>query len=374
MLRRKGKTALVLAGGGIMGAAYEIGVLAALDQLFDENFSSNHFDMYIGVSAGSVIATLAANRVVPGELYQTINRDEQNVFNWRRRDIYRFETGAVIKSTWRVIGNLFRIYRNYRQTHTRLSLQDVIYILQEQFPSGLFSLEPLQNYLCQSFAETGICDRFPDLKRELYIPAYDLDTGERVVFGDQLHQNMHICQAITASCAIPYFFSPQKIGGRYYIDGTTGRTSHIDIAIEQGARLIVLVNPRVPMNNDPEHACLPSLSYGHCASIADLGISCAWEQSQRIENQEKLALALDSYKISHPEVDILVLEPGPEESLLFFQSPMSQLARNHIMHYGYHLSLGQLKTRFAEVSGVFKRHGIKTSDANLKDIFPVEPP
>jgi len=355
-----------------MGAAYEIGVLAALDQLFAEDFSSNRFDMYVGVSAGSVIASLTANGISPGQLYQSINRDEQTVFNWRRSDIYRFETGAVLKSCWTVISNLFRIFRSYRQSRTQMSLHDLIYIMQEQFPSGLFSLQPMQNYLCRSFAETGICDSFADLDTELYIPAYDLDTGERMVFGSDSHQEVHICQAITASCAIPYFFRPQKIGGRYYIDGTTGRTTHIDIAIEQGAKLIVLINPRVPMDNDPERACLPSLSYGNCASIADLGISCAWEQSQRIENQEKLALAMETYKITRPDVEILVLEPGPEESLLFFQSPMSQVARTHIMRYGYHLSLGQLNSRFEEFAAAFRKQGIKTTADNLKDLFPVD--
>jgi len=361
-----------MAGGGIMGAAYEIGVLAALDQLFSDDFSCNRFDMYVGVSAGSVIASLIANGIVPGQLYQSINRDEETVFNWRRSDIYRFETGAVLKSIWKVTSNLVRIYRSYRRSHTQMSMHDLIYILQEQFPSGIFSLQPMQNYLCRAFAEAGVCDFFPDLRSELYIPAYDLDTGARVVFGNSSHQNVHICQAITASCAIPYFFRPQKIGGRYYIDGNTGRTSHIDIAIEQGAKLIVLVNPRVPMNNDPERTCLPSLSYGNCASIADLGISCAWEQAQRIENQEKLIIAMETYRQAHPDIDILLLEPGPEESLLFFQSPMSQIARNHIMRYGYHLVLGQLKTDFEDFSRVFKRHGIKTSADNLNDRFPAK--
>ena len=49
----KGKTALVLAGGGIMGAAYEIGALTALDRLFTKDFSARRFDIYVGVSAGS---------------------------------------------------------------------------------------------------------------------------------------------------------------------------------------------------------------------------------------------------------------------------------------------------------------------------------
>jgi len=369
MLRRKGKTALILSGGGIMGAAYEIGVLAALDQLFARSFSVTRFDMYVGVSAGSVIASLIANRIPPDQLFKAIRDDERTVFNWTRRDIYRLEFSAVLKSTWTIVSNLFRIARRLRQRRQRLSLSEFIYLLQEQFPSGLFSLQPMQDYLRRSFAAEGIHDSFEQLRRELYIPAYDLDSGERVVFGSPPHSEIHISQAITASCAIPYFFRPQKIAGRYFIDGNIGRAAHIDIAIEQGAKLVVLVNPRVPFNNDPERTCLPSLSYGDCASIANLGISYAWEQSQRIENQQKLQLALECYREKHPEIDILVIEPGPEEALLFFQSPMSQAARTHIMEYGYQITLGQLRADYERLAGTFQRRGIATSKERLGDIL-----
>ena len=93
----------------------------------------------------------------------------------------------------------------------------------------------MQKYLCQAFQKEGIIDDFHDIKPELYIPAYDLDRGQRVVFGGEGFRDMHICQAITASCAIPYFFRPHKVGGSYYLDGSTGRVTHLDVAIEQGA-------------------------------------------------------------------------------------------------------------------------------------------
>jgi predicted acylesterase/phospholipase RssA len=68
MNEQRSKTAMVLAGGGIMGAAYEIGCLTALDRLFRSGFSTRRFDTYIGISAGSVIASLVANRIQPGGL------------------------------------------------------------------------------------------------------------------------------------------------------------------------------------------------------------------------------------------------------------------------------------------------------------------
>src|SRR5210317_508950 len=115
MNEQRSKTAMVLAGGGIMGAAYEIGCLAALDRLFSPGFSTRHFDTYIGISAGSVIASLVANRIDPGGLFRTIARNERTVFNWRRRDIYRFDWWPVLCSLGAMPRNLLHIFKRYRE-------------------------------------------------------------------------------------------------------------------------------------------------------------------------------------------------------------------------------------------------------------------
>lgn len=359
------KTALILAGGGIMGAAYEIGCLTALDRLFAPGFSSRRFDMYVGVSAGSVIAALVANRIAPQTIFDSVINDEHRVFNWRRSDIYQVDTREIAASIWQVMRNTLRILGRYRRNRWSYSLSDLFYIIQEQFPAGLYSLGPMEEYLTRSFRQESITDDFGQLRSELYIPAYDLDSGERVIFGPPPCQPVRICQAITASCAIPYFFRPHQIDGRYYVDGSTGQVSHIDIAIERGARLIVVVNPRVPMVNDRELLCLPSLSEGRCSSIAELGITIAREQSLRIETQVKMAMAMAYYRHRHPEIDIVIIEPGKEDAIFFFQSPMSHAARAQVMQYGLHLTLGQLQERFDELAPIFARHDIRISRERL---------
>lgn len=356
-----------------MGAAYEIGCLTALDQMFDRGFNCNRFDHYIGVSAGSVIATLMASRIRPQLLFKAVMTEDPNsVFNWRRKDIYRFDLKSQFAAVWKLTRNLMRILRHYRQNRWGLSASDFYYILQEQFPSGIFSLKPMQEYLSKAFAEGGVCDSFEAIGHKLFIPAYDLDHGSRVVFGTEGYDHMPICEAITASSAIPFFFRPVKIDGRHYIDGSTGRITHLDIAVKQGAKLIVVINPRVPMNNDPQSICLPSMSYGKCASIADLGIACAWEQVQRLENKIKLDMAMQEHRRDHPEIDIVLIEPAAEESMLFFQSPMSQTARHHVMNHGYHLTLGQLERQFLNYRETFERHGIHVRRDRLQPAPPLQ--
>ncbi len=72
--RRKGdKTALVLGGGGFTGGVYEIGALRALD-LLAVNTTVNEFDVYVGTSAGSFVASMTANGVTPEEMMRVLNK------------------------------------------------------------------------------------------------------------------------------------------------------------------------------------------------------------------------------------------------------------------------------------------------------------
>ncbi|KIH75901.1 Patatin-like phospholipase [Geoalkalibacter ferrihydriticus] len=373
MARARSKTALILAGGGIMGASYEIGCLTALERLFAPGFSVRRFDTYIGVSAGSVIATLIASRIAPAALFESIARNERQVFNFQRSDIYRVEYRRLLGAWWNLTRDLLSIFRSYRRRRQRFFSSELIHILQEQFPSGLFSLEPMQQYLCEAFRQEQVRDQFRLIRPELFIPAIDVDSGERVVFGEENWRDLHVCQAITASCAIPAFFRPYKIGERFFIDGSVGQVAHVDIAIAHGAQLVVIINPLVPMLNDRSHGCLPSLSYGRCSSIAELGISYVWDQAQRIDDRLKLSMSLDLLRRNYPDVDILLIEPDPKESLFFLQNPMSFEARCQVMTHGYHLTLAHLMHKFHETQAIFDRHGIACTAEHLKRSPPGKP-
>src|SRR3982074_3623140 len=69
--RARSTTAVVLGGGGFTGGVYEIGALRALD-LLSVNRTVNEFDVYVGTSAGSFVASAVANGVTPEEMMRVI--------------------------------------------------------------------------------------------------------------------------------------------------------------------------------------------------------------------------------------------------------------------------------------------------------------
>src|SRR2546427_10365915 len=77
--------ALALAGGGVIGGMYEVGVIAAIEERLN---GDGCFDIYVGCSAGSVVASLLANGVDASEIHQAIDQDLEHPLNLPRGALY----------------------------------------------------------------------------------------------------------------------------------------------------------------------------------------------------------------------------------------------------------------------------------------------
>jgi len=94
--RRSGKTALVLAGGGLTGGVYEIGALRAIDDLLVDR-TVNDFDIYVGTSAGAMIASFLANGVSPEEMLQVINGEMPGILSFERHHLFHVNRSDYLK-------------------------------------------------------------------------------------------------------------------------------------------------------------------------------------------------------------------------------------------------------------------------------------
>ena len=332
------KRALALAGGGVVGGMYEVGVLAALDKALP-GFRANSFDLYVGTSAGSVVASLLASGVKPGDLYRVLDEGLPDPLNFERAAIY--DRRAFPRAA-KNLGRLFWAVGKHLFTGFRSSIPDLLSKAQRELPAGFFSLEQLESFMRRAFAEKGLSNDFRQLPRQLLIPAVDLDRAGRVVFGAGDLAGVPISEAIAASSAIPGFFEPYTIGGRDYVDGGVGYVAHADLAIDRGATLVVVVNPQAPLIGQEGDGV---------QHLKERGLYSIMEQSSRITSQNLLDLGLRELRSRHPKVEILLHQPDPREPLLFGPS-MGFGSSRAALRYGHASTLEWLRAAGA----AFSRH------------------
>jgi predicted acylesterase/phospholipase RssA len=204
---------------------------------------------------------------------------------------------------------------------------------QEHHPPGFYSTEALEKTLCSRFTTLGYRHEFADLRHELYVTGTDIDSGEHLVFGDGEHQHAHICSTVAASCAIPVFFQPIRIGERDVVDGAISESNPVGIAIDHGARTLLFVNPMVPIRNDRSNVCIPATE-GRCARIAEKGVGWIGDQATRLMRSSCAEVAMRNVHAMHPEVRVCVLEPSRDELPMFMHNIMSFSANLEYLEYG----------------------------------------
>jgi len=312
---RPSKLALALSGGGFTGYLFEIGALTALDDLFEDGTSINNFDIYVGVSAGAAAASLMANGVKPEEILQA-NLSEEWPYYFERRDIFAPAMGEGLKTVLRGAKQLYPLLKLYLQNRHEMSLIDLLDKAQDALPSGIYTLEPFARHLEAACLAKGLSNSFDGLRKELYIPAIDLETGQSVIFGDWGRHGVPISRAITASCAAPIYFCPVRIDGRDYIDAGIGRITFFEVAAQKGADFMIIVNPSVHIRHDFGAGGVRAPS-ARSMRLRDKGFLSIGDQATRINLEARFSQALRMFHHEHPERDFLVFSPKPTETLLF---------------------------------------------------------
>ncbi len=347
--RRRSRCALVLAGGGISGAMYEIGALRAMDDLLS-NYSVNEFDIYVGTSAGSLIGACLANGITPRELMRIVEGALPDAGPLQRDQILAPNLRGVLRRGRHWPRLMRRTLGSLRNPRSFLSL-DWLWQMLEGLPAGFYSTHNLEHYLRQFLSERG-ANSFRSLERELYIVATDLDTGDRAVFGEGALADVPISQAVAASSAMPLIFEPVRINGHDYIDGGVRGTASLDVAIDRGAELIVCVNPLVPFDNERHELGGP---------IADAGIQAIGNQVFRTFIHAGLQYHIKKLRHQHPDVDIILIEPSRDDALVFSEHVLSYKSRLKLARHGYESATLRLADQYVYYKAVLARHGLPIS-------------
>ena len=366
--RKRSKTALVLGGGGFTGGVYQIGALRALD-LLATNRTVNEFDVYVGTSAGAFIGSFVANGVTPEEMMRVLNRDLPSPL----RDIdlqtllrpnYRGFLQKSLVFPFRLVGVVRELVARLGET----SAVDLLTGLASGLPTGFYSGAGIERYVAEVLSDPDRSDDFRLLKRELYLTVTDLDTTERVVLGEGEWADVPISLAVAASGALPMIYEPVEIKGRQFIDGGIRSTTNVDVAVERGAKFIVVINPLVPYVNDFTKR-IPTMTGSRVRRVSDMGFMAVGNQSFRMLSHDRLHRAVEIWEERYPGVDIILIEPELDDELMFGTSILDYRNRLEIAKHGFESVTLRLARDYDRYKAIAERHGIEISARRVRHVI-----
>lgn len=228
----------MLGAGGVLGGAWLVGGLSALAR--ETDWDPGSADYVVGTSAGSMIGALVAAGVPP---WFMVAHSRGEVF-----DGLAGPDGRSASEADRAAGATFRLHRglpmlgpgSLRMAFTALAnplRHTPLQMLAGWVPAGFVSTESLKDPVRR--AVPGRWVEHPNY----WAVATDYESGRRIPFGRLGSPRADIADAVAASCAIPGFYRPVKIGSRRYVDGGVCSVSNMDLVAGRGLDLVICLNP-----------------------------------------------------------------------------------------------------------------------------------
>jgi predicted acylesterase/phospholipase RssA len=350
--RRRGSTAINLAGGGISGIYYELGVLKCLDDAL--SIDVRDFDLYYGISAGAVVAAGLANGYSVDDLLHKLGRVDRS---WP----YRLQLGLRHLNVGELPKRLLLVQREMRRYLLRMVKGEDDLSVTSLLGAWGVALGPLfdntefEQVLRKLLASPGHTNDFRGLSRRLFIGATDQDQRESVLFGSDGFDHVPISKAIQASAAMHPFFPSVEIDGRFYTDGIVTRTSNLRNAIDRGADLVFVVDPFVPLITDE-----PGFNAGH-------GNMWIMEQDYKTMSFTRYEQARNEILRRNQRVSVYTFVPSNRmRRLMSEQNPFVSRNFDLIVCEAYRSTFRRLRRVEYKIRGELHSHGIAL------DLEPVE--
>ncbi|HZQ32365.1 MAG TPA: patatin-like phospholipase family protein [Mycobacterium sp.] len=212
------RLALVLAGGGVAGIAWETGFLLGVQD--SEPEAAGHLidpDVLLGTSAGSAVAAQISSGVPLAELYAR------------------------------------QLVENTHEILPRLEIPELIELFEHVADADSSMTEKLQAIGKQALSaptvseearRTVIAKRLPSHDwpaRPLAVTAIDVESGERVLFDRT--SGVSLVDAVAASCAVPLVWPPVTIDGRRFMDGGIGSSANVGMVRDADAVVMLAPTP-----------------------------------------------------------------------------------------------------------------------------------
>lgn len=309
------KVGLVLGGGGITGASYEMASLIALEMA--TGWDPDAAEVIVGTSAGAFVAAIVRSGALSVDAIVGTAQTGPEVADQIRSTIYRRTKTRGVRR-WLRHGVLPSIRRP--------GVTAMLGSPAPHDPTGI------SEWLRDRIGDAA--DTWPD--KPTVAVAYELGGKRRTAFGTHQAPDASLGDAVAASSALPLVFNPHEIEGKLYVDGGVVSGTHADLVLgnPQPLDLVVTLAPMAF-----EDAREGGAFYEHLLDRA----------GARALNRE-----LDLIAQAWPDTETLVLRPGPEPLEVMRPNPMSSDAA--VLSFIH--SLRSLKTTLAKpaIWNVLDRH------------------
>ena len=362
--RHPHRVGLAIAGGGPIGAMYELGALRALDESI-EGLDLTRLDCYVGVSAGAFLAAGLANRIGTEEMCRGLITGTSHEIPFRQDTFLRPDVGEYLRRATRLPALSRAWARRFAASPRRaLGWTALMGLFGGLLPLGVFDNRAMERFLREAFTRGGRSNDFRELDTDQYVVAVDLDTGEAVRFGQPGWDDVPISRAVQASAALPGLYPPVEINGRHFLDGALRRTMHASTVLERGIDLMIGLNPLVPFD-----ASLAPKGAGEAEplALASHGLPAVLSQTLRTMLQSRMQIGMERYPALYPDVDQLVFEPNSGDGELFSTSLLSFSARRRVCDLAYRNTRADLHARAAALQPVLSAHGLRLREELLAD-------
>ncbi|MDQ1747543.1 MAG: hypothetical protein QOD07_1806 [Frankiaceae bacterium] len=234
---------LVLGGGGVLGASWMIGALAALEDTC--GWDPREAEVLVGTSAGSVLSGLLGcgvavdtlvnhQRGIPAPGDPAVDFDPDNA------------SGGPLPPRPKLgIGSTALLAHAVRHPRRLPPLA----ILSGLAPQGRGQLDAVGALIEAGVEAAESADGWAP-HPATWIVTMDYDTGRRVPFGRVGAPPARLRDAVMASCAIPGWYAPVTIDGRRYVDGGTCSPTSLDLLAGRGLDEVVVLAPMVSFEFD----------------------------------------------------------------------------------------------------------------------------
>lgn len=218
---------LVLGAGGTVGLAYHAGVLHALEQ--EAGVVPGSAELIVGTSAGAVAAAYLRSGWSTADLWEHARAGQG--------DHLVAAASSPLDLVRRGLGSVFVMGRSLM----RVPAPPVPALLGRIFPGGMYRMDDSYGRFRRDLPEA-----WPS--RRLWLCALDIVSGRRVVLGREGSPDLSLATAVMASCAVPAFLAPVRLGRQVLVDGGMHSTTNLDLAAKCGCGLVIGV---APMAYDP---------------------------------------------------------------------------------------------------------------------------